>query len=73
MLRDNHAQMNTLLNLRNSLDHTQPQPYLAFNSAFAKFKTETKMTAVDFYTNRYTHCKIQVFLRQAEQEDQEHH
>ena len=21
----------------------------------------------------YTHCKIQVFLRQAEQEDQEHH
>ena len=30
------------------------------------------MTAVDFYTNPYTHCKIQVFLRQAEQEDQEH-
>ena len=31
------------------------------------------MMAVDFYTNPYTHCKIQVFLRQAEQEDQEHH
>ena len=31
------------------------------------------MTVVDFYTNPYTHCKIQIFLRQAEQEDQEHH
>ena len=31
------------------------------------------MMAVDFYTNPYTHRKIQAFLRQAEQEDQEHH